>query len=91
MPCVYWTAIIFVVVADFSILFFTFTFLLDSSHFIFCYELVIRSETTGVMKSIRKISTEEIRKSITAVKLQWIIFGEIILVFSLGLRKKTIY
>lgn len=53
IPYGYWAAAIFAVVADYSILFFPFTFFLNISHFTFCYELIICSETTDVMKIIR--------------------------------------
>ena len=53
IPCGYWAAAIFAVVTDYSILFFPFTFFLNISHFTFCYELIICSETTDVMKIIR--------------------------------------
>ncbi len=53
IPCVYWAAAIFVVVADYSNLFFSFAFFLNISHFTFCYELIICSETADVMKIIR--------------------------------------
>ena len=53
IPCSYWAAAIFAVVTDYSILFFPFTFFLNISHFTFCYELIICSETTDVMKIIR--------------------------------------
>ena len=53
IPCGYWVAAIFAVVTDYSILFFHFTFFLNISHFTFCYELIICSETTDVMKIIR--------------------------------------
>lgn len=53
IPCGYWAAAIFAVVTDYSILFFPFAFFLNISHFTFCYELIICSETTDVMKIIR--------------------------------------
>lgn len=53
IPYGYWATAIFAVVADYSILFFPFTFFLNISHFTFCYELIICSETTDVMKIIR--------------------------------------
>lgn len=53
IPCVYWDTAIFVAVADYSNLFFSFAFLLNISHFTFCYELIICSETADVMKIIR--------------------------------------
>ena len=53
IPCGYWATAIFAVVADYSILFFPFTFFLNISHFTFCYELIICSETADVMKIIR--------------------------------------
>ena len=53
IPCGYWAAAIFAVVTDYSILLFPFTFFLNISHFTFCYELIICSETTDVMKIIR--------------------------------------
>ena len=53
IPCVYWATAIFVAVADHSNLFFSFAFLLNISHFTFCYELIICSETADVMKIIR--------------------------------------
>ena len=53
IPYGYWATAIFAVVADYSILFFPFTFFLNISHFTFCYELIICSETTHVMKIIR--------------------------------------
>ena len=52
-PYDYWAAAIFVVVADYSNLFFSFTFFLNGSHTAFGYELIIRSETTGFMEIIR--------------------------------------
>ena len=52
-PCVYWATATFAVVADYSNLFFSFAFFLNISHFTFCYELIICSETTDVMKIIR--------------------------------------
>ena len=53
IPHVYWVIAIFAVVADYSILFFPFTFFLNISHLTFGYELIICSETTDVMKIIR--------------------------------------
>ena len=53
IPHVYWGIAIFAVVADYSILFFPFTFFLNISHFTFCYELIICSETTDIMKIVR--------------------------------------
>ena len=53
IPHVYWVIAIFAVVADYSNLFFSFAFFLNISHFTFCYELIICSETTDVMKIIR--------------------------------------
>lgn len=53
IPYVYWATAIFVVVADYSNLFFSFAFFLNISHFTFCYELIICSETADVMKIIR--------------------------------------
>ena len=52
-PYDYWATAIFVVVADYSNLFFSFTFFLNGSHTAFGYELIIRSETTGFMEIIR--------------------------------------
>ena len=49
IPDVYWGIAIFVVVANYSILFFPFTFFLDISHLAFGYELIICSETTDIM------------------------------------------
>ena len=53
IPHIYWGIAIFVVVAKYSNLFLPFTFFLNISHFTFCYELIICSETTDVMKIIR--------------------------------------
>lgn len=52
IPCVYWAAAIFLVVTEYSNLFFSFAFFLDGFHFTFGYELIIRSETTGIMKIV---------------------------------------
>ena len=53
IPCIYWAAAIFAVVADYSNLFLSLTFFLNRSHFTFGYELIVRPETTGFMKIIR--------------------------------------
>ena len=53
IPCVFWVTAIVVVVTNYSNLFFPFTFFLNGSHAAFGYELIIRSETTGFMESIR--------------------------------------
>ena len=52
IPCVYWAAAIFLVVTEYSNLFFSFAFFLDGFHFTFGYELIIRSETTSIMKIV---------------------------------------
>ena len=52
IPCVYWAAAIFLVVTEYSNLFFSFAFFLDGFHFTFGYELIIRLETTGIMKIV---------------------------------------
>ena len=53
IPCAYWVTAIFVVVAKYSNLFFSFTFFLNCSHLTFGYELIVRSEATDLMKIIR--------------------------------------
>ena len=53
IPCTYWVTAIFVVVAKYSNLFFSFTFFLNCSHLTFGYELIVRSEATDLMKIIR--------------------------------------
>lgn len=53
IPCVFWVTAIVVVVTNYSNLFFPFTFFLNGSHIAFGYELIIRSETTDFMESIR--------------------------------------
>ena len=53
IPCAFWVTAIFIVVAKYSNLFFPFTFFLNGSHAAFGYELIIRSETTDFMESIR--------------------------------------
>ena len=53
IPCIFWVTAIVVVVTNYSNLFFPFTFFLNGSHAAFGYELIIRSETTGFMESIR--------------------------------------
>ena len=55
IPCIYWAAAIFAVVADYSNLFLSLTFFLNRSHFTFGYELIVRPETTGFMKIIRDL------------------------------------
>ena len=52
IPCIYWGAAIFIVVAKYSNLFFSFTFFLNASHFASGYELIIGSEATDLMKRI---------------------------------------
>ena len=53
IPCIFWVTAIIVVVTKYSNLFFPFTFFLNGSHAAFGYELIIRSETTDFMESIR--------------------------------------
>ena len=53
IPCIFWGTAIFIVVTKYSNLFFPFTFFLNGSHIAFGYELIIRSETTDFMESIR--------------------------------------
>ena len=55
IPCAYWATAIFAVVSNYSNLFLPFTFFLDCSHFTFGYELIVRPETAGFMKSIRDL------------------------------------
>ena len=55
IPCIYWAAAIFAIVADYSNLFLSLTFFLNRSHFTFGYELIVRPETTGFMKIIRNL------------------------------------
>ena len=53
ISCVFWATAIIIVVSKYSNLFFPFTFFLNGSHAAFGYELIIRSETTDFMESIR--------------------------------------
>ena len=53
IPCIFWVTAIAAIVTKYSNLFFPFTFFLNSSHAAFGYELIIRSETTDFMESIR--------------------------------------
>ena len=53
IPCICWATAIFIVVTEYSNLFFSFTLFLNSSHFTFGYELIIRSKATDFMKIIR--------------------------------------
>ena len=52
IPCICWATAIFIVVTEYSNLFFSFTFFLNISHFTFGYELIIRSKATDFMKII---------------------------------------
>ena len=52
IPYIYWAVAIFVIVTNYSNLFFSFTFFLNCPHFTFGYELIISSKTTGLMKII---------------------------------------
>ena len=52
IPYVYWATAIFTVVSNYSNLFLPFAFFLDCSHFTFGYELVVCTESTGLMKII---------------------------------------
>ena len=55
IPCVYWATAIFVVVLNYSNLFLPFAFFLDCSHFTLGYELIVRPEIAGFVKSIRNL------------------------------------
>lgn len=55
IPYIYWAAAIFIVVSNYSNLFLPFAFFLDCSHFTFGYELIVRPETAGFVKSIRNL------------------------------------
>lgn len=54
-PYIYWAAAIFIVVSNYSNLFLPFAFFLDCSHFTLGYELIVRPETAGFVKSIRNL------------------------------------
>ena len=53
IPCIFWVTAIVAVVTKYSNLFFPFTFFLDGSHAAIGYELIICSQTTDFMESIR--------------------------------------
>ena len=55
IPYIYWAAAIFIVVSNYSNLFLPFAFFLDCSHFTLGYELIVRPETAGFVKSIRNL------------------------------------
>ena len=55
IPYIYWAAAIFIVVSNYSNLFLPFAFFLDCSHFTLGYELIVRPETAGFVKSIRDL------------------------------------
>ena len=55
IPYIYWAAAIFIVVSNYSNLFLPCAFFLDCSHFTLGYELIVRPETAGFVKSIRNL------------------------------------
>ena len=55
IPYIYWAAAIFIVVSNYSNLFLPFASFLDCSHFTLGYELIVRPETAGFVKSIRNL------------------------------------
>ena len=55
IPYIYWAAAIFIVVSNYSNLFLPFAFFLDCSHFTLGYELIVRPEIAGFVKSIRNL------------------------------------
>src|SRR5699024_10824082 len=58
IPYIYWAAAIFIVVSNYSNLFLPFAFFLDCSHFTLGYELIVRPEIAGFVKSIRNLFTK---------------------------------
>ena len=52
IPYIYWAAAIFIVVSNYSNLFLPFASFLDCSHFTLGYELIVRPETAGFVKSM---------------------------------------
>ena len=55
IPYIYWGIAVFFVVTDYGNLFPSFTFFLNCFHLTFCYELIICSKATGIMKGIRRL------------------------------------